>query len=230
MGLLSFDEYGTGKKNVKPVKEKRSVRRKRKKLNEKKKQLKTNSLKKVNESSFQVGDDYKVKITLDVPISLVKEYIDKVNEETGKNPLDNFSESELAEQMVDFIVKQNLVIDNLPSNFSVGDQNVDDTFEEEKDLETAKQDAEDLEQETGDSDDFEKENDDENKNDSDGLTGMTDNDLEDGGDDEEELDFDGEEIELGEDIEVDDSEDKKETKEEEESLNDLFEKIGYKNN
>jgi hypothetical protein len=258
MGLLSFDDYGAGKN--KPVKEKRSERRRRR-LNEKKKvgskkpsktntkldskfktlENKINNIKKkndavtnTNESAFQVGDDFKVKVTLDVPISLVKEYIDKVKEETGKNPLDNFSESELAEQMVDFVVKQNLVIDNLPANFSVGDENVDDSAQEEQGLETAEQDAEDLEQEdeTGDAeaDSEEVETDAGDSEESDGLTGMTDDDIEDAGDEDDELEFDGEEIELGEDIEVDDSkesEDKKETEEEEESLTDLFEKITY---
>jgi hypothetical protein len=78
------------------------------------------TLQKVNESAFKVGSDYKVKVTIDVPISLVKAYIEKVSQETGKNALDNFSESEIAEQMVQHTLK-NLNIDNIPSAMSVGD-------------------------------------------------------------------------------------------------------------
>jgi hypothetical protein len=79
-------------------------------------------LKPVNEAAFKLGKDYKVKVTVDVPVSLIQSYIQKVTEETGKNALDNFSENELAEQMVQYIVKQNLHIDSIPSALSVGDQ------------------------------------------------------------------------------------------------------------
>jgi hypothetical protein len=77
---------------------------------------------KVNEAAFKIGNDFKVKVTVDVPVALIQSYIQKVTEETGKNALDNFSESELAEQMVQYVVKQNLHIDSIPSALSVGDQ------------------------------------------------------------------------------------------------------------
>jgi hypothetical protein len=86
--------------------------------------------KKINENSFLVGSDYKVKIVIDIPQSLVKEYIEKVKNETDKDPLDNFSEAEIAEQIVAFTIKQNLFIDNLTPDFTVGSENTQTTKEE----------------------------------------------------------------------------------------------------
>jgi hypothetical protein len=80
--------------------------------------------KRVNENSFLVGQDYKVKVVIDVPQSLVQEYIDKVKEETDKDPLDNFSEAEIAEQIISFLVKKNLFIDNLSPEFTVGSEDL----------------------------------------------------------------------------------------------------------
>jgi len=207
MNILSFDNFGSHSKNS--IREKRSVKRQKRKLNE-------NKFKnKINENSFQVGDDYKVKITIDLPISLVKEYIEKVQNETNKNPLDNFSESELAEQMVNYIIKNNLNIDNLPYNFSVGDE-----------IDTEDKDETELENETdlasNDVDKLKKETETETVDDSDGLINMTDDDI----------NFEGDEIELGEEIEIDENdktekEKKKESEEEEESLDRLYKKIGY---
>jgi hypothetical protein len=78
-------------------------------------------LQKINEAAFKVGDDYKVKITIDVPVSLVKAYIEKVSQETGRNALDNFSETEIAEQMVQHTLKHNLHLDSIPASVTVGD-------------------------------------------------------------------------------------------------------------
>lgn len=75
----------------------------------------------VKESAFKVGDDYKVKVTFDIPVSLISAYIEKVKTDTGKNALEHFSESELAEQMAQYILKQNLNIDQLPAALSVGE-------------------------------------------------------------------------------------------------------------
>lgn len=74
----------------------------------------------INESSFLFEDKYKVKIITEVDKNLVVEFINKVKTETSKNPLDFFSENEIAEQMVDYIVKKYLIIDNLTSSFIVG--------------------------------------------------------------------------------------------------------------
>ncbi len=75
----------------------------------------------VKESAFKVGDDYKVKVTFDIPVSLISAYIEKVQSETGKNALEHFNETELAEQMAQYILKQHLNIDQIPSALSVGE-------------------------------------------------------------------------------------------------------------
>src|SRR6266403_547197 len=85
----------------------------------------------VKESAFKVGDDYKVKVTFDIPVSLISAYIEKVQSETGKNALEHFNETELAEQMAQYILKQHLNIDQIPSALSVGeDPNSSETTEE----------------------------------------------------------------------------------------------------
>lgn len=114
MAIFSFEEFS--KKVNKPINKDLNI-----KENIVPKTIK--ETKKVNETAFIVGDTYKVKIVADVPKNLVDEYIEKVKDETGKNPLDNFSESEIAEQILIYTIKQNLVIDNLSADFTVGTDN-----------------------------------------------------------------------------------------------------------
>ena len=74
----------------------------------------------INEAALLVDADYKVKLTLDVPVALVKAFLDKVKSETGKDATGSYTEAELAEEMVRYIVKKNLVIDQIPSSLAVG--------------------------------------------------------------------------------------------------------------
>lgn len=146
---------------------------------------KVNNIKKVNEASFLVGDEYKVKTTFDVSKQLVTQYIEKVIEETGRNPLDNFNEAEVAEQMIDYIVKKNMIIDNLPSDFTVGSE---DSSKLENSVEKAEADSEELSDDMGDSPDEEINID----SSDDGETG--------------DIEFGLEEDDIDEEIEVDESE------------------------
>jgi hypothetical protein len=82
-------------------------------------------------ATFKVGDVFKVKSTFDVPISLVKDYISKVKEETSKNPLDNFSHTEIAEELIKHIVSSNLDISNMPSTITVGESSIESDIERE---------------------------------------------------------------------------------------------------
>ncbi len=156
MGLKKFEDYakefGFGNKSE-PAHSERFSKLKNERVgyndNTTIKKIKTNnSVKKqeVNESSFLVDSDYKVKVVVDIPQTLVKEYIDKVKSETDKNPLDNFSESEIAEQIVTFIIKKNLIIDNLTPEFTVGSESIGDS---EKNKNVAKSDAENLTDDLG---------------------------------------------------------------------------------
>ena len=201
MALKRFEEYARDylNKDIEPaLKNLKSVKT-------------TSSTKKnLNENSFLVGNDYKVKVVVDVPQSLVKEYIDKVKSETDKNPLDNFSESEIAEQMISFIVKKNLMIDNLSADFTVGTENLGSS---EKSKESTTSDAEELSNDLG-AEDNESENDNSDgeiefndfNNPEETIDNIdTNNDEEDG---EEEIEFDDSETkekDLGEEREVDET-------------------------
>ena len=240
MGLLSFEDYSGDKKLLNENKKlKRSEKRKNKKIQEKIdssqsdfKRLKNTPNKKftnkLNENAFQVGDNYKVKIVVDVPVSLVKQYSDKVSQDTGKNALENFSESELAEQMVDYIVKQNLNIDSVPTSVAVGEEAIEEDGSQGEEM--AIEDADTVEDETSTDTDVDNTEEPENEEKSDdGLLSMTDDDISFEDDEEEdeksdennELEFEAEEKELGEEIEVEEEK----SEEEEESLDGMFQNI-----
>lgn len=76
----------------------------------------------IKESAFIVGDDFKVKLVLDIPQSLVNDYVAKVKKDTGKDALANFTAEEVAEELVRYIIKTKLSIENLPAALSVGEQ------------------------------------------------------------------------------------------------------------
>lgn len=115
--LKSFDEYKHN--DTKPKISENKEHKEHKSVVTKQRMLK--------ESAFKVGDDYKVKVTFDVPLSLMTAYIEKVQSETGKNALEFFSESELAEQLGQYILKQHLNIDQLPTAIAVGETSTNDT-------------------------------------------------------------------------------------------------------
>ena len=248
MALKRFEEYARDylNKDIEPaLKNLKSVKT-------------TSSTKKnLNENSFLVGNDYKVKVVVDVPQSLVKEYIDKVKSETDKNPLDNFSESEIAEQMISFIVKKNLMIDNLSADFTVGTENLGSS---EKSKESTTSDAEELSNDLG-AEDNESENDNSDgeiefndfNNPEETIDNIdTNNDEEDGEEEREVDETDSDPDSNFEEIEFDDTsksktigdlkksqntkienKHKEETQqssneEEEENIEDMYKKIGYK--
>lgn len=251
MAVLSFDDYSGDKKPVNENKKvKRSDKRKQKKIQEKvetstpafnfRKLKNTPKLKQeeVNENAFQVGDTYKVKIVVDVPVSLVKQYSEKVSQDTGKDALENFSESELAEQMVDYIVKQNLNIDSVPNSVAVGEEAIEQDVTQPEEVQA---DAEQVEDETS-TEETTKET---TEEDPDGLLNMTDDDITFGDDEENveveeetsdeegekaedgsDMEFEAEESDLGEEIEVEEEEKSEEdSKEEEETLDGMFQNV-----
>ena len=95
-------------------------------------------LKKVNENVMVVGDNFQVKTTFDVSKSMVKDYVDKIKEETGKNPLEMWGAADIAEQMVIYTLKEYLKLDNIPTRVLVGDAETKDEKEvdaEDSDIE-----------------------------------------------------------------------------------------------
>lgn len=105
----------------------------------------------IKESAFIVGNDFKVKLVLDIPQSIVNDYVAKVKKDTGKDALANFTVEEVAEEMVRYIIKTKLSIENLPAALSVGEQTQSDT---EGDI---GQEGEDIEFEVDDDETEEKE-------------------------------------------------------------------------
>ena len=208
MGLKKFHEYANNLDTKVPKQEviKESKDKSVKVIKQKEFNKKTIKSKKVNEASFLVGQDYKVKSTFDVSQQLVQQYIEKVTEETGKNPLDNFNEAEIAEQMIDYVVKQNMIIDNLPSDFTVGSESTSD-MENADDL--AQADSEDLNQDMGEEPDeeFDMESDSnivpETETEDDNATG--------------EIEFDLEDSDIDEEIEVESEDTETETETEEDT-------------
>lgn len=120
MNIISFDEFFLQDNNKNNIVKESTIKHK---------------VSKINETAFVVNDNYKVKLTFDVPKSLVEEYINKVKEETGKTPLDFFNKNEIAEEIIQYLIKENLNIDNLPSSFTVGTEHTieDETLDSDLD-------------------------------------------------------------------------------------------------
>ena len=76
---------------------------------------------KVSESAISVGSDYKVKIVLDIPKKVIDAYCKRVKSETGAEATSIFSKDELAEEIVKFLVKNNLNAETIPTAIAVGD-------------------------------------------------------------------------------------------------------------
>lgn len=128
----------------------------------------------IKEAVAKINDEFKVKTVQSVPVSLIKEYIEKIKSEAGKNPLEFWSAADIAEEMVTYILKQYLKIDNLPAQIVLGDSKTMDETESDAENE--------VEVETSDSnqDDFTKDSKEEvevEEEESYGLSDITDQDL-----------------------------------------------------
>ena len=128
--ISSFDEFTKlgAKKIVKEDKKYSSIKKELVKPS-RKIQSKVKPLK--ESATFKVGDVFKVKSTFDVPVSMVKDYIDKVKKESSKNPLDNFSHTEIAEELVKHIVISNMNLANMPTSITVGESTIENDIESE---------------------------------------------------------------------------------------------------
>jgi len=86
-----------------------------------KKAKKKKAVKKTNEAVTRVNDEFKVKTAFGVSAAMLKEYIQKVKQDTGKNPLEFWSAADIAEEAVKYILSTYLKIDNLPASIVFGD-------------------------------------------------------------------------------------------------------------
>jgi hypothetical protein len=67
----------------------------------------------IKESVMVVDDVYKVRVTADIPQSLLNAYVKKVKDTLDKNARQFFSDVELAEEITKFVLQQGLNIDKL---------------------------------------------------------------------------------------------------------------------
>lgn len=75
----------------------------------------------VNEAVFKQGDVYKVKSTIDVPKSLINAFVSKSKKEHDKDPKEAWSEMDLAEMMVNYVLATYLNIDSIPVDAIMGE-------------------------------------------------------------------------------------------------------------
>ena len=70
---------------------------------------------------MKVDNAFKVKPIADISQSLINAYVKKVKEETGKELKDFFSEMDLAEALVKYVIEKGLDVDSIPSNALLGE-------------------------------------------------------------------------------------------------------------
>ena len=68
----------------------------------------------VNESVYKTGNIYKVKTIIEVPTNVVNAFIKKVKEEKGPDIMDNWSQVDIAELIVNHIATNFINADNVP--------------------------------------------------------------------------------------------------------------------
>ena len=77
----------------------------------KKRGIKTSEL---NEGAQLFDATWKVRTRVEIPTSLINAYIKKVQQETGENTREKWSDQELAEEITKYVTVSYLTIENLP--------------------------------------------------------------------------------------------------------------------
>ena len=74
----------------------------------------------VNETVYQVENTYRVNVIVDVEAKILSSYSKKVKQNTGKEIQDLMGNAMLAEELVKYIIKENLDADKIPANAIIG--------------------------------------------------------------------------------------------------------------
>ena len=94
---------------------------------------------------MKVDNTFKVKPIADISQSLINSYVKKVKEETGKELKDFFSEMDLAEALVKYVIEKGLDADSIPSNALLGENA--ESAEDDSDVEVEEtEEAEEVEE------------------------------------------------------------------------------------
>ena len=75
---------------------------------------------KINETVYQVENTYRVNIIVDVESKLLSSYCKKVKQNLNKEIQDLMGNAMLAEELVKWVVKENLDADKIPANAIIG--------------------------------------------------------------------------------------------------------------
>jgi hypothetical protein len=85
--------------------------------------IKTQEEYNTNEAVFKTNDNiFKVKVTIDVPKSLVSAISKKVKDVKGPDILDTFSQTEIAEELVKYITQKYLNVESIPASVLTGEE------------------------------------------------------------------------------------------------------------
>ena len=81
----------------------------------------------LNESVFKIGDIYKVKPIIDVPKSLINSFVSKAKKEQDVDPREMWSDMDIAELMVNYIMTTYLTADNISVEAIMGEKKPGET-------------------------------------------------------------------------------------------------------
>ena len=76
----------------------------------------------IKESVLQVNDIYKVKAMIDIPQSLINQYVKKVKDTTGKNLKTFFGDVDIAEEIVKWVTMNGMDVEKIPGGALMGGQ------------------------------------------------------------------------------------------------------------
>lgn len=76
----------------------------------------------IKESVLQVNDIYKVKAMIDIPQSIINQYVKKVKDTTGKNLKTFFGDVDIAEEIVKWVTMNFIDVDKIPGGALMGGQ------------------------------------------------------------------------------------------------------------
>ena len=75
----------------------------------------------INESVFKANNVFKVKTIVEVPTSVVNAFIKKVKDVKGPDIMDQWSQTDIAELIVNYISSNYVTADNVPVEALTGD-------------------------------------------------------------------------------------------------------------
>ncbi len=163
---------------------------------------------------MKVDNTFKVKPIADIPQSLINNYVKKVKEETGKELKDFFSEMDLAEALVKYVIENGLDVENIPSSALLGEnaesaeddsdvevEETEEVVDEVEETEEEVEETEEAEEEVEETEDEETEDETEEVVDEVEETEEAEEEVEDTEDEEEEEEEETEEDEEEEEVE-----------------------------